>query len=172
MKRSYNNYNEYGGGFDQEKKQRTGEYEIDEFTKTCLGLWNEMREKSTSDFKRAKLVTKLMKKLETTFVEYSRKHHYARVIQDLIRFGTALHHKTIFDELEEEIISLAKDKYSHFTVLKMIKHMKGDGSDGGGEVLRDRMVTVFRGEMIVCSLHATASQVHPTQPEINSLNDR
>ena len=85
-----------------------------------VGLWERLRPKSATREEREALVSAVLAKTRGKIVELANHHSASRVIQFCARDGAAADRKALLAEAREQMVPLAKSKYGHHLVQKII----------------------------------------------------
>ncbi|XP_052255942.1 pumilio homolog 3-like [Dreissena polymorpha] len=85
-------------------------------------IWEELRRVNTTPEKKTELCSELYTMVKGSMKEFCFAHDTARVIQCLIQYGTTEHREMVFEELKDEITTMAKSKYAKFLVKKMLMY--------------------------------------------------
>ena len=70
--------------------------------------------------------------------EYASSHVTARVIQAVVKYGTAEDRHIIFEELKPNFVDFCKSSYAHFIVCRLIQLAKKDQLAGAPRALAAR----------------------------------
>eukprot|EP00043_Microstomoeca_roanoka_P003752 m.45617 g.45617 ORF g.45617 m.45617 type:complete len:681 (-) comp12190_c0_seq1:290-2332(-) len=121
---------------DERKAEKNPNYTL---TTELKSLWEKARVKRMSSTERAPILTQLLERSKGKMMDIIFQHDSARVIQCLIRYGSAEQRKVIFDELVEHTVALSKTKYSRHIIPKMLQY--------GTRQQRDTIITKFYGHV-------------------------
>jgi hypothetical protein len=86
-------------------------------------LWNELRERKTTRDRRRELVKDLLSVIRGRMRDVVLKHAASRIVQSVIRFGTAAEQLEVATELSKDglMFELSKAKYGHQLVTKILR---------------------------------------------------
>ncbi|KAH3695515.1 hypothetical protein DPMN_082975 [Dreissena polymorpha] len=90
-------------------------------TELCSELYT-MVKRSMKEVGKTELCSELYTMVKGSMKEFCFAHDTARVIQCLIQYGTTEHREMVFEELKDEITTMAKSKYAKFLVKKMLMY--------------------------------------------------
>ncbi|KAK6178621.1 hypothetical protein SNE40_011153 [Patella caerulea] len=114
-------------------------------------IWEQLRKKDLSDQKRIEHCTELYTGVKGKIAEFSLAHDTARMIQCLIKYGTAIQKGSVLDEIKDSIVNLCKSKYGKFVVMKMMKY--------GNKFQRSHILKQLHGKVVKLIRHKESSEV-------------
>lgn len=92
--------------------------------------------------------------IDGEFKEFSKKHDGSRVLQALLKYGSANQREVVIKALKSEFVAMMNEKYSHHICLKILKfcpnQCKGD---------RREMIVQVLDKMSVLIMHMLASEI-------------
>lgn len=84
--------------------------------------WNVVRDRSTSEADRKKLLQQMMTQVAHKTHEVALRHDASRMVQCLLQFGTDAQKDAVLTDLLPKLHEIAKTPYGHFTILKAIAY--------------------------------------------------
>ncbi|KAL4236270.1 hypothetical protein ACF0H5_004657 [Mactra antiquata] len=114
-------------------------------------IWEELRRANVNKERKLELCNELLSFVKGGMKEFCFAHDTARVIQCLIQHGSPEHRESVFDELKDEIPTMAKSKYAKFLVKKMLMY--------GTKHHRNMVYKSFHGHVRQLIRHKTAADV-------------
>ncbi|KAI0231313.1 pumilio RNA binding family member 3 [Lamellibrachia satsuma] len=106
----------------ERKKQRRMQKDNYEMSAKAKDLWNALRRHELTTEKRLALCTELHTTVKGKALQLIFAHDTSRVIQCLIKYGSAEHKSALFEELREHLLEMTKSKYAKFFVRKLLKY--------------------------------------------------
>ena len=88
----------------------------------------------------------------------------SRVVQTCFKYGSNADRDLILKELHGHVVAVAESKYSHFLLLKILKH--------ANDAQRDAVISEFYGRVKQLSHHKEASQVLDVQSQEKLLGKK
>lgn len=85
-------------------------------------IWEELRRFDVKKEKKIELCNELYDMVKDRMKEFCFAHDTARVVQCLIQFGSPEQREKVFEELKDDIPTMAKSKYAKFLVKKMLMY--------------------------------------------------
>jgi pumilio family protein 6 len=106
-------------------------------------LWEKLRPKSTSKEEKEQLAAIILKQVKGHIVDLANNHTASRVIQFCAKSSAAAERRLLMAEVKDNVVALAKSKYGHFLVQKLVSisskeempggwRLGGSGCEGGG----------------------------------------
>jgi len=96
----------------------------------CVSLWEKLRPHDCKPEQREALVSRVLDTMKGQVVALSQNHSTSRVVQAVIKYGSAAHRKVLLDEMKPHLLELSKSPYGHFCVRKLVT---SKGQDPTGE---------------------------------------
>jgi pumilio homology domain family member 6 len=107
------------------KVQRASAKPNFELVNNMKGMWNKVRDRTTSDEERNTLVSKMVDHISGNVLQVTLRHDASRMTQCILQYGTDAQRLKILGELLEKAAEIAKTPYGHFTILKAISYCTG-----------------------------------------------
>ncbi len=95
-------------------------------------LWEKLRPKTITAEDKQALVTKVLRKVKGQVPQLAQHHSASRVIQFCLKHASPQDRQALFDETRANVVELAKSKYGHHLVQKLINVASKDEVPGGG----------------------------------------
>ena len=114
-------------------------------------IWEEVRKDDCPEEKKTKLVTELHSLLKGNIKKLIYAHDTVRVVECLMATGTQEIRDALYEELKGDILEMAKSKYAHFFVLKILNY--------GSKEQRAAVMKVFEGNVAKLMKHKIAGMV-------------
>ncbi|KAG0594053.1 hypothetical protein M758_UG043700 [Ceratodon purpureus] len=130
------------------KRKRKPHYEIE---KEVISVWEKTRVRDIEKDERAKLISQCLKKMKGKMPEMALNHIVSRAMQNCVKYCTAEERTAVFEELRPHCLSLAKDKYAHHIVIKML--------DSANKAQLQEMLSLLHGNVVALLRHPHASPV-------------
>ncbi|KAG0574443.1 hypothetical protein KC19_VG262600 [Ceratodon purpureus] len=130
------------------KRKRKLHYEIE---KEVISVWEKTRVRDIEKDERAKLISQCLKKMKGKMPEMALNHIVSRAMQNCVKYCTPGERKAVFEELRPHCLSLAKDKYAHHIVIKML--------DIADKAQLQQMLSLLHGNVVALLRHPYASPV-------------
>ncbi len=89
---------------------------------TIKSSWNKVRDHSTANEARQKLVADMVKNIKTHIIDVTLRHDASRMVQTILQFGNNQQKDLVLAELHEKMFEIAKSPYGHFVILKAITY--------------------------------------------------
>uniref|UniRef100_A0AAU7VFU8 Pumilio-like protein 3 n=1 Tax=Enchytraeus coronatus TaxID=208440 RepID=A0AAU7VFU8_9ANNE len=137
--------------FKERKDVRKKQNKNYENAKIALRLWEKLRVFDQSPDERKKVYDELYRYVAGNAAHFINAHDTARVVQTLIKYGTAEQRNTLFNELKEHILEMMKSLYAKFIVRKFLKY--------GTKGQRDCIFTALKGHIRKLVRHKEAADI-------------
>ncbi|CAK4072390.1 unnamed protein product [Aphanomyces euteiches] len=134
--------------FKLQRKMNRPHYEV---VKRAKEIWNIIRERDVEKTKRTQLVEELFHLVSGKIYDVAAKHDASRVIQSLLKFGTPAQRTSVIQELQPQLLELAKLQYGCFLVTKMLKY--------GSKEDRALIVREMTGNVVKLATHNVAANM-------------
>ncbi|CAL4236624.1 unnamed protein product [Meganyctiphanes norvegica] len=136
----------------QKRKVKTqGGSENFELGVTAKKIWEELRQEKIKPERKEELCSQLHKMLKGKFKGLIFAHDTVRVIECLVANGSQEYQTAIYEELKGDLLLLAKNKYSRFFVLKLLRY--------GPRDQKDAIILAFKGKVVELMKHKVACEV-------------
>ena len=83
-------------------------------------MWETLRRHDTPAERRSEIASQILKKIDGRVGELANSHSSSRVVQAVVKHGTAADRKKVLKQLEPTLLVLAKSPYGRFVVSKLI----------------------------------------------------
>lgn len=125
--------------------------------------WEELRKADITPEKTKELLEAMMKEAEGKIEELVSKHDASRVIQSMLKRGTTKQREIICTELLDSLVTLSKDNYGKFLVLRMLKLIPS---------MKQKIVNKFHGHVSKLVNHVIGCSVIEAIYESSNAKDR
>ena len=116
-------------------------------------LWNQLRDRACEAETRTRLIGQLLDGMRGAMCAIATKHDGSRVLQAVVQFGDASQRSTVLAELGAKLAELSKLQYSHYVVLKLLKHCTLTERQQG------ELAAHLRGHIVTLGTHAVGAKV-------------
>lgn len=130
------------------KRKRKPHYEIE---KEVVAVWEKTRVRNIGKAERTKLISQVLQQMKGKMPEMALNHIVARAMQNCVKYCTPEERTAVFEELRPHCLSLAKDKYAHHIVIKML--------DSANKAQLQQMLSLLHGNVVALLRHPHASPV-------------
>jgi len=114
-------------------------------------VWEEVRREDCPEDKKDKLLKELHSLVKGNIKKIIYSHDTVRVVECLMALGNEEIRDNLFEEMKGEIIEMAKSKYAHFFVMKMLRY--------GTKAQKQIIVKEMEGKMAKLMKNKTAGNV-------------
>lgn len=94
-----------------------------------LRLWGIFSQKSTPKEEKHKLISELLKLSEGKIVDIVFRGTASRVFQSVLKEGNAEHRSKVFQELKDEVLTMAKNAYAHRLLMRLLHYATIEQTD-------------------------------------------
>lgn len=94
-----------------------------------LRLWGIFSQKSTPREEKHKLISELLKIAEGKIVDIVFRGSASRVFQSVLKEGNAEHRAKVFQELKDEVLTMAKNAYAHRLLMRLLHYATIEQTD-------------------------------------------
>jgi len=133
------------------KRRRRLQQPLGGLAQRVKGLWEQFRQKKVGLDRRNELIAETHSLLKSHYKEMSAKHDCSRIVQAILKNGTAQMRRDIWLELSGDVLALSKDEYAHPVLAKLLRY--------GGAPAKEGVRLAFRGHAVRAMTHARAAVV-------------
>lgn len=113
-------------------------------------VWEELRQEKVKPERKEELCSQLHKMIKGKVKGLIFAHDTVRVIECLVANGSQDISTALYNELKDDLLLLAKNKYSRFLVLKLLRY--------GPRDQKDAIISVFKGKVVELMKHKVACE--------------
>jgi 5-methylthioribose kinase len=95
-----------------------------------VSIWEDLRPREAGKDVKEKLINNVVDVARSKFKELSMKSKSSRVVQAVLKHGTAAHRKLVLDECREHIVEMSLSSYGNHVVRKLISIASRDDLNG------------------------------------------
>jgi len=95
-----------------------------------VGMWETLRRHDTPASRRSEIASQIFTKIDGRVAELANSHSSSRVVQAVVKHGTAAERKKVLKQLEPTLLTLSKSPYGRFVVSKLIDLAPKDDLEG------------------------------------------
>ena len=133
------------------KKKEEGVFDISTKAKK---VWEQVRREDCPEKEKEKLLNELHQLVKGNVSKIIYAHDTVRVIECLMALGGEQIRDELYDEMKDDLITMAKSKYAHFFVEKMVKY--------GNVVQRGTIFKALEGRVADLAKHKIANNLVET----------
>lgn len=93
-------------------------------------MWETLRRHDTPAARRSEIASQILKKIDGRVAELANSHSSSRVVQAVVKHGTAAEREKVLKQLEPTLVTLSKSPYGRFVVSKLIDLASKDDLEG------------------------------------------
>ncbi|KAL4527235.1 hypothetical protein Ndes2437A_g02409 [Nannochloris sp. 'desiccata'] len=127
-----------------------------------VGMWETLRRHDTPAARRSEIASQILKKIDGRVAELANSHSSSRVVQAVVKHGTAAEREKVLKQLEPTLVTLSKSPYGRFVVSKLIDLASKDDLEVFIKAFKGRAPELLRhpaGTHVLDDLYTSASAV-------------
>lgn len=125
-------------------------------------MWETLRRHDTPAARRSEIASQILKKIDGRVAELANSHSSSRVVQAVVKHGTAAEREKVLKQLEPTLVTLSKSPYGRFVVSKLIDLASKDDLEVFIKAFKGRAPELLRhpaGTHVLDDLYTSASAV-------------